>query len=123
MRKKFIYYLNQLPGWRVCWIVGPKDVVSSMQSCASFLEGGANHPLQVAAIPLLKPEVYRNEAKYLQHHFRAKRDFVLKRLEEIGLKVEVPPVATFYIWLDLTANPNPINIGLNFFEECLKEKV
>ncbi|KAI8146682.1 aminotransferase [Fennellomyces sp. T-0311] len=113
----------RLPGWRVCWIVGPKDVVSSMQSCGSFLEGGANHPLQVAAIPLLQPDVYRNEAKYLQQHFRAKRDFVLRRLEEIGLKVHVPPVATFYIWLDLTANPSPIDIGLNFFEECLKEKV
>ncbi|KAI9252386.1 aminotransferase [Phascolomyces articulosus] len=113
----------RLPGWRICWIVGPKDVVSSMQSCGSFLEGGANHPLQLAAIPLLNPDVYRNEAKYLQQHFRAKRDFVLQRLEEIGLKVKVPPVATFYIWLDLTANPAPIDIGLTFFEECLKEKV
>ena len=94
-----------------------------MQSCGSFLEGGANHPLQLAAIPMLNPDVYRNEAKYLQVHFRAKRDFVLQRLEEIGLKVQVPPVATFYIWLDLTANPAPIDIGLTFFEECLKEKV
>ncbi|KAI7855457.1 aminotransferase [Circinella umbellata] len=113
----------RLPGWRICWIVGPKDVISSMQSCGSFLEGGANHPLQVAAIPMLNPDVYRNEAKYLQEHFRAKRDFVLQRLEEIGLKVKVPPVATFYIWLDLRANPEPIDIGLTFFEECLKEKV
>ncbi|KAI9494867.1 aminotransferase [Zychaea mexicana] len=113
----------RLPGWRICWIVGPKDVISSMQSCGSFLEGGANHPLQLAAIPLLDPDVYKNEAKHLQQHFRAKRDFVLGRLEELGLKVKVPPVATFYIWLDLTALPSPIDIGLTFFEECLKEKV
>ncbi|KAI7881353.1 aminotransferase [Lichtheimia hyalospora FSU 10163] len=113
----------RLPGWRVCWIVGPKDVISSMQSCGSFLEGGANHPLQLAAIPLLDPSTYKNEAKCLQAHFRSKRDFVLARLAEIGLKVKVPPVATFYVWLDLSALPSPIDIGLNFFEECLKEKV
>lgn len=126
----YLWYLHcidlhhlQLPGWRICWIVGPKTVVDSMQSCGSFLEGGANHPLQLAAIPLLDPEVYKNEARFLQHHFRAKRDYVLQRLEEIGLKVRVPPQATFYIWLDLCALPSPIDIGLQFFEECLKEKV
>jgi len=113
----------RLPGWRVCWVVGPKSVVSSMQSAGSFLEGGANHPLQLAAVPMLEPERYRKEAVALQKHFRAKRDFVLKRLNEIGLPVRVEPQATFYIWLDLKSLPEPINGGLTFFEECLKEKV
>lgn len=36
---KLNHNLVKLPGWRVCWIVGPKDVISSMQSCGSFLEG------------------------------------------------------------------------------------
>lgn len=113
----------RMPGWRVCWIVGPKPVISSMESAGSFLEGGANHPLQLAAIPFLDPAKFRNEAKALQHHFKEKRDFVLNRLKEMGLHVKVPPNATFYIWLDLSHLPEPINIGLNFFEECLKEKV
>jgi aspartate/methionine/tyrosine aminotransferase len=113
----------RMPGFRVCWIVGPKSVISSMDSAGSFLEGGANHPLQVAAIPFLDPSKFRNEALSLQNHFRMKRDFVLNRLREMGFEVRVPPNATFYIWLDLSHLPNPINIGLNFFEECLKEKV
>lgn len=113
----------QMPGWRVCWIVGPESVISSMESCGSFLEGGANHPLQLAAIPFLDPQNFKTEAKSLQHHFKAKRDFVLERLAQIGLKVKVIPNATFYIWLDLCHLPEPINTGLNFFEECLKEKV
>ncbi|KAI9032567.1 pyridoxal phosphate-dependent transferase [Phycomyces nitens] len=113
----------RLPGWRVCWIVGPKPVIESMASCGSFLEGGANHPLQLAALPLLDPDVYRNEAKNLQRHFRAKRDYVLRRLNEMGFDIRVPPEATFYVWLDLSKLPEPINIGLHFFEECLLEKV
>ncbi|KAI8365938.1 aminotransferase [Radiomyces spectabilis] len=113
----------RLPGWRVCWIVGPKTVISSMESCGSFLDGGTNHPLQVAAIPFLEPSVYKNEAKYLQAHFRSKRNYTLKRLENMGLPIKVPPVATFYVWVDLSHLPEPLNIGLQFFEECLKEKV
>ncbi|KAI8069238.1 pyridoxal phosphate-dependent transferase [Gongronella butleri] len=112
----------RLPGWRVCWIVGPKFVVSAMQSSGSFIEGGANHPLQVAAIPLISAETHRQEAKALQKHFRAKRDFVVKRLREIGFDIKEPPHATFYIWLNLSSLPAPINIGLEFFEQCLREK-
>ena len=51
-----------------------------------------------------------------------KRDHVLKRLKAVGLEVEIPPVATFYIWLNLKNLPDPINNGLTFFEELLKEK-
>ena len=51
-----------------------------------------------------------------------KRDHVLERLKAIGLEVIIPPVATFYIWLNLERLPDPINNGLTFFEELLKEK-
>lgn len=52
-----------------------------------------------------------------------KRDYCLKRLEAMGLPVEVPPVATFYLWVNLEKLPEPISSGLVFFEELLKEKV
>jgi aspartate/methionine/tyrosine aminotransferase len=76
----------------------------------------------LAAIPLLNPEHVRRERVALQKHFKMKRDHVLKRLKAIGLEVEIPPVATFYIWLNLEKLPDPINNGLTFFEELLKEK-
>ncbi|KAG8906432.1 hypothetical protein FRC01_008023 [Tulasnella sp. 417] len=55
-------------------------------------------------------------------HFLAKRDYVLNRLAKIGLKVAIPPIAIFYIWLDLSLLPAPLDNGLTFFEELLKEK-
>lgn len=79
----------------------------------------------------------------LQKHFKAKRDHVLERLEKLGLKVDIPPVSTFYIWLNLDDLPPPLNNGLvrlhhsplipqlihsgfsthqTFFEELLKEQ-
>jgi len=112
----------RLPGWRVCWVVGPKNLVTALSQSGSFLDGGANHPLQIAAIPLLDPERVKQEKLSLQKHFKHKRDHVLARLKAIGFKVRVPPRATFYVWLDLESLPAPINNGLTFFEELLKEK-
>lgn len=112
----------RLPGWRVCWVVGPKNVITALSQSGSFLDGGANHPLQLAAIPLLDPVYAHHEKIALQRHFKHKRDHVLKRLERLGLKVAVPPQSTFYIWLNLDHLPAPLNNGLTFFEELLKEK-
>src|SRR5260221_714001 len=78
--------------------------------------------LQLAAIPLLDPQHVQKERLALQKHFKMKRDHVLKRLKAMGLEVKIPPVATFYIWLNLENLPDPINNGLTFFEELLKEK-
>lgn len=36
-------------------VVGPKNVISAISQSGSFLDGGASHPLQMAAIPLLEP--------------------------------------------------------------------
>jgi aspartate/methionine/tyrosine aminotransferase len=111
----------RLPGWRVCWVVGPKNLVSALSQSGSFLDGGANHPLQLAAIPLLEPGRVAKEKLALATHFKSKRDHILKRLHELGLDVNIPPLATFYIWLDVSKLPPPINNGMTFFEELLKE--
>jgi len=111
----------RLPGWRVCWVIGPKNLITALSQSGSYLDGGANHPLQLAAIPLLDPEHVAKERLALQKHFKKKRDVVLERLEKMGLKVEIPPCSTFYIWLNLENLPAPLNNGLTFFEELLKE--
>ncbi|TPX63602.1 hypothetical protein SpCBS45565_g06502 [Spizellomyces sp. 'palustris'] len=113
----------RLPGWRVCWVIGPKDVISSLSSAGSFMDGGANHVLQQAAVPLLEPKRVLSDAKALQRHFLAKRNYVIGRLSQMNLPVINPPKATFYIWLDLRPLPEPLNNGLAFFEEALDEKV
>ncbi|KAK8858536.1 hypothetical protein IAR55_002763 [Kwoniella newhampshirensis] len=112
----------RLPGWRVCWVVGPQDLISAISQSGSFLDGGASHVLQMAAIPLLDYTRVQQDKLSLQKAFRIKRDHVLSRLERMGLPVTVPPVATFYIWLDLSKLDSPISNGLTFFEELLKER-
>jgi aspartate/methionine/tyrosine aminotransferase len=113
----------RLPGWRVAWILGPKEFIKAIGSCGSFLDGGANHPFQEAAIPMLEPTLVKTEMAHLQKHFCEKRDFVVRRLREIGFVVKYVPDSTFYIWLNLEGLPEAISDGLNFFQACLEEKV
>jgi len=122
----------RLPGWRVAWIVGPKDFITALGSCGSYLDGGTNVPFQEAAIPMLDPPKVKEEMKALQTHFKMKRDYVLKRLNEIGFRSgdQETPDSTFYIWLDLTTLEPPlpknslidISNGLSFFDALLQEK-
>ncbi|KAH7107602.1 aminotransferase [Auriculariales sp. MPI-PUGE-AT-0066] len=112
----------RLPGWRTCWVVGPKNLVTALAQSGSYIDGGCNHLTQLAAIPLLDPARAFQERVALQRYFKAKRDHVLERLARMDLPVDIPPQATFYIWLNLDKLPAPLNNGLTFFEELLKEK-
>ena len=94
----------RLPGWRVAWIVGPKEFIKAIGSCGSYLDGGTNVPFQEAAIPMLEPTRVLEEMKALQRHFKNKRDYVLDRLQAMGFKFDLIPDSTFYIWLDRTSS-------------------
>lgn len=111
------------PGWRVSWTLAPKAIVEQISSAGSFLDGGANHPLQTRALELLDPELARQETRAIQACFTEKRALVLRRLREMGLQIEVEPEGSFYVWANLSALPEPIRDGKAFFEAGLKEKV
>lgn len=111
------------PGWRIGWSLGPKDIIESLSSAGSFLDGGPNHPIQKAVIELLDPEKTLQEAIKLQSFFQQKRDYVLKRLYDMGMQIEVEPRGAFYVWVNLSFLPKPLNDGISFFEAGLKEKV
>ncbi len=114
---------HRCPSWRVCWVVGPSDMIKALAETGSFLDGGANRILQAAAVPMLDVDRCETDRLALQTLFRAKRDHVLSRLEKMGFKIRYKPIATFYLWLDVGDLPAPLNSGTVFFEELLREKV
>ena len=111
------------PGWRISWTLGPKAVIETIASAGSFLDGGANHPFQNVAATLLQPELARQETLAIQNHFGGKRDFVLSRLRQLGFGVDAEPAGAFYVWASLSDLPTPLNHGMSFFREALKERV
>jgi aspartate/methionine/tyrosine aminotransferase len=111
------------PGWRISWTLGPRQVIEAIASAGSFLDGGANHPFQTVAIPLLNPQLAIQETMAIQQHFTMKREYILDRLQQMGIGIDVAPAGGFYVWANLSDLPEPLNDGMNFFLEGLKEQV
>ena len=93
-----------------------------MASVGSYLDGGANNPLQLHALPYLQPSFIRQDIMALQAHFQAKRDWAVQELQALGMRIRTPR-ATFYLWADISGLPEPLNDGVTFFENCLEERV
>lgn len=111
------------PGWRIGWTVGPRHVIERVSSVGSFLDGGAPHPLQKAATPLLVPAVADAEARAIRDAFAPKRELMLRRLGGMGVRIDAAPAGAFYVWGSVAALPAGINTGMSFFREALKHKV
>ena len=92
-------------------------VVYNRQHNLSYLAS-----LIAAAIPLLDPNFVQKDALALQTHFRKKRNFMVKELRKLDIKVKSPE-ATFYLWADVSELPPPLNSGTIFFEYCVRHKV
>ncbi|MED5618520.1 alanine transaminase [Ideonella sp. BN130291] len=84
-----------MAGWRVGFMVGNPDLVAALARIKSYHDYGTFTPLQVAAIAALEGDqqcVQDIAAKY-----QARRDVLVKGLNEIGWTVDKPK-ASMYIW-------------------------
>ena len=111
------------PGWRVTWAIGPRQVIDTLASAGSFLDGGGSKPLQRAAVPLLSEAHVIAETHVIQATFRDKRDRMLSRLERLGVRFDRVPDGTFYAWGSVAELPAPLNDGMGFFRAALEHKV
>jgi hypothetical protein len=111
------------PGWRVCWTLGPKEVIASLGSAGSFLDGGPSRPMQRAAIELLDPAVAAAETEAIQRTFADKRTLLLRGLRDLGVRFDLEPEGTFYAWGDLSGLPEGLRTGEQLFRAALEAKI
>lgn len=111
------------PGWRVTWTVGPRRVIEAITSAGSFLDGGGSAPMQRAAIDLLSVDYVQKETAAIHSAFREKRDLLVSGLRKLGVKFDAEPEGTFYGWGDLSALPESLRTGEQFFRAALQKKV
>ena len=111
------------PGWRVCWTVAPKTIIDRITSAGSFLDGGASHPIQRAALPLIDHAVADAEAKAIQATFAAKRTSLMNKVRAMGMGLDATPVGAFYAFVSLDELPEPLRDGMAFFHAALDRKV
>lgn len=111
------------PGWRVGWTLAPKHIIERVSSVGSFMDGGAAHPMQRAALQLLEPAVANQEANAIRKHFAPKREFMLRRLTAMGVQIDAAPAGAFYVWGNVSGLPKGMNTGMEFFRAALDHKV
>lgn len=109
------------PGFRIAWVVGPKDVVQRVTSAGSFMDGGAARPVQRGVIPLVDRSFADQEAAAIQGAFRPKRDLLVDGLAKLGIPANPSPTGGFYAWGSLEGLPAKIRRGSDFFRAALGE--
>ncbi len=111
------------PGWRITWAVAPKSIVERFASAGSFLDGGGSKPLQRAAVPLFEEAHVTAETMAIASTFRKKRDFMLSRLDSLGVRFDRATDGTFYAWGNVKNLPAPLSDGMGLFRAALTKKV
>jgi aspartate/methionine/tyrosine aminotransferase len=97
----FSKYFN-MTGWRLGWMVVPEKLVPTIERLAQNLFICPSTIAQHAAMACFEPA---SIAIYEQRRgeFKARRDFFIPALNDLGLTVPVMPDGAFYAWADCSA--------------------
>lgn len=89
-----------MPGWRVGFMSGAKELVKALARLKSYLDYGIFTPIQVAAISALEGD--QQCVGDICETYRQRRDTLCDGLNSIGWKVEKPK-ATMFVWAPIPA--------------------
>lgn len=115
-----IYSLSKgysMPGWRVGFLCGNKDLVYALTRIKSYLDYGQFAPIQVAAtVALDGPQHYVKEIREI---YQNRRDILCDGLTRVGWPIERPK-ATMFVWAKI---PEPfVSMGSLEFAKLLLTK-
>jgi len=94
----FSKYFN-MTGWRLGWLVAPERHVRDIEKLAQNLYISPSTPAQHAALACFTPETLAIlEARRAE--FKARRDFLVPALRDLGLGIPVTPSGGFFVYAD-----------------------
>jgi aspartate/methionine/tyrosine aminotransferase len=111
------------PGWRLGWVVGPAATISVIERIGQAMDGGASQVVQRAALAALEPGYADAETRAVRSEFARKRNLTVDGLRAAGVRVDVEPRGTFYVWGDVSGLPAPLDTADGFFEAALGHRV
>ena len=84
-----------MPGWRVGFCVGNKEIVGALGRIKSYLDYGIFQPIQIAAIIALDGP--QDCVKEICDTYKTRRDALISGLNRIGWEIESPK-GTMFVW-------------------------
>ena len=92
-----------MTGWRIGWMVLPETLVRPVERIAQSLYISAPELSQIAAEAALGAEA---ELNVYRDAYRVNRDFLVKRLPELGFSIASPMDGAFYAYVDVSRFTN-----------------
>ncbi|HVJ43744.1 MAG TPA: LL-diaminopimelate aminotransferase [Dongiaceae bacterium] len=87
-----------MPGWRIGFCAGNKDLISALTRMKSYLDYGAFTPIQVAATAALNgPQDCVDE---IRARYKSRRDTLVEGLHAAGWNI-TPPKASMFAWAEI----------------------
>lgn len=97
-----------MTGWRLGWVAADAPIIAEIAKIHQYMVSSVPSFVQTAAIEALKQNVF-----LVRESYRERRDFVLRRLKEIGL-LPVEPEGAFYVF------PSIEKFGISSEEFCTR---
>ena len=106
-----------MPGWRVGFAAGNRDLIAALGRVKSYLDYGAFTPIQVAATAALNgPQDCIDDMRAL---YKERRDVLVDGLNASGWTCPSPP-ATMFVWAPIPPQFKDMGV-LNFTKMLLQE--
>lgn len=90
-----------MTGWRIGYMHSTEDIINSILPVHNSLVVSAPEFIQVAALKAVSDETSLNFVRATTEEYKKRRDFVVKRLNEIGLHSNFPEGA-YYAFSDIS---------------------
>jgi alanine-synthesizing transaminase len=84
-----------MPGWRVAFCVGNKDIVAALRRIKSYLDYGIFQPIQIASIIALNGS--QDCVEKIRQTYKERRDTLITGLNRVGWKIKNPK-GTMFVW-------------------------
>ncbi len=88
-----------MTGWRVGWIVSPKNYLNELNKLAQHTFLAAPTPGQYAALAAFDNKTHKILVER-RDEFKSRRDYLFEALASIGFKMRIKPEGAFYIYAD-----------------------
>jgi len=106
-----------MPGWRMGFMVGNKEIVAALAKVKSYLDYGTFQPLQIASCAALNGP--QDCVEEICQMYQSRRDVLIDGMHKMGWMAEKPK-ATMFVWAEIPDEFKHMG-SLEFSKQMLKQ--
>lgn len=106
-----------MPGWRIGFCLGNRELVSALQKLKSYIDFGAFQPLQIAAVKAI--ESGDSHQQHLLSMYQMRGDVLVRGLKKLGFDCSEPK-GSLFVWARIPERFRSLG-SLGFAEWLLQE--